>query len=121
MQSGLWGPDRFEVALLGYSLLEMQEDAACKHEEVDEGCPEDFLPAFVDVGYVPFVGELGIAQGVAEDVLDGRRGTMRKHMKKEYIVRISRQIFFLLVYIGVVLQMVLIKRSSNGAARKGMG
>jgi hypothetical protein len=50
---------------------------------VDECGVEDFLPAFVDIGDVPFVGELGVAEGVAEDVLHGQRDTMRKQVKKE--------------------------------------
>ncbi len=61
----------------------MEEDADSEEEEVEEGSPEDFLPALVDVGDVPLVGELSVAEGIAEHVLDEGRTTMMKQMKKE--------------------------------------
>lgn len=50
---------------------------------MDKGSSEDFLPALVEIGDVPLVGELGVAEGIAEDVLYAGRDTMRKQVKKE--------------------------------------
>lgn len=91
--------DWFESTLLACLDLQMQNDAQAKDAEVDECDIEDLLPTLVNVGDVPLVSELVVAQSPTEHVLDYGKSTMMKQVKKEYTVTTSRATFLLLVCI----------------------
>lgn len=48
----------------------MQAHAYRKNKEMEERRLEYLLPPFVDVGDVPLVGQLAVAERIAEDVLN---------------------------------------------------
>jgi hypothetical protein len=57
------------VTLLAHLILEMHGDADTKDEEMDQGDAENLLSPLVNVGNVPFIGQLIVAQSVPEHVL----------------------------------------------------
>ena len=99
MDGRIGGFEGFKYRLFCHSFLEMQSHAYCEDKEMYECVFEDFLPTFIDIGDVPLIGELTVAEGVSEDVLNGEGGTMMKQRKKESMVTIRRTIFLLLVCI----------------------
>lgn len=83
MQSWLRWLYRFKMALLSYFVLEMEKSADTEEKEMDESCLEDCFSAFINIGDVPLVGELTIAQRIPENVLNVGTVTMMKQVKKE--------------------------------------
>lgn len=77
--------------------LQMQSDAKAKYAEMNECSIEDFLSALMNVGDVPLICKLVIAERPAENVLYYSILTMMKQVKKEYTVIANRATFLLLI------------------------
>jgi len=64
------GSHGFKRILFCCPFLQMQAYAYGKNKEMQECRLKYLLPAFVDVGDVPLVGQLAVAERIAEDVLN---------------------------------------------------